>query len=157
YTLDDSDADTDALIQGATVTDLFTYTMIDANGATSTSTLTITITGSNDVPVLMADTNAGDAVTEAGVNPGNMPTGDATASGNVLTNDTDVDTGDSKTVSVVAGGSVGAPVTGTYGSVTINADGSYVYTLDDNDADTNALTQGATVTDQFTYTMVDAN
>src|SRR6185312_6930889 len=80
-----------------------------------------------------------------------------TATGNVLTNDTDVDTGDTKTVSAVTGGSVGSPVTGTYGSVTIAANGSYTYTLDNNDADTNALAQGASVTDQFSYTMVDAN
>ena len=85
--------------------------------------------------------------TESGVNPGNTPfAGDATAAGNVLTNDTDVDTGDSKTVAAVNGvaGNVGAAVTGTYGSVTINADGSYTYTLDNADPDTNALAQGAT-------------
>ena len=157
YTLDNDGADTNALAHGATVTDTFTYTVLDEYGATSTTTLTITITGTNDAPVASADTNATDAVIEAGVNPGNTPVGDGTASGNVLDNDTDVDSGDSKTVSAVTGGSVGTAVTGTYGSVTINADGSYVYTLNDGDADTNALAQGATVTDQFTYTMVDAN
>ena len=47
----------------------------------------------------VADTNAGDAVTRPGVNPGNTPfAGDPSATGNVLTNDTDVDTGDTKTV-----------------------------------------------------------
>ena len=45
--------------------------MIDANGATSSTTLTITITGTNDAPVAVADINGADAVTEAGVNPGN--------------------------------------------------------------------------------------
>ena len=59
-------------------------------------TLTITITGTNDAPVAVADTNAGDAVTEAGVNPGNTLSGDPSATGNVLTNDTDVDAGDSQ-------------------------------------------------------------
>ena len=58
---------------GADVTDVFTYTMSDTNGATSPRTLTITITGTNDAPVAVADTNAGDAVTESGVNPGNTP------------------------------------------------------------------------------------
>src|SRR5205823_1926909 len=94
-----------------------------------------------------------------GVNPGNTAfAGDAIASGNVLTNDTDVDTGDSKTVSAVngSGANVGTVVTGTYGSVTIGSDGSYTYTLDNTDTDTNALAQGATATDQFTYTVTDA-
>ena len=78
--------------------------MADANGATSSPTLTITITGTNDAPVAVADGNAGDAVIESGVNPGNTPfAGDPSAAGNVLTNDTDVDTGDSKTVTAVNG------------------------------------------------------
>ena len=81
------------------------------------TTLTITITGTNDAPVAVADTNAGDAVTEAGVNPGNTPfAGDASATGNVLTNDTDVDTGDTKTVTPSTAPATSAPVTGTYGS-----------------------------------------
>ena len=40
----------------------------------------------------VADGNGGDAVSECGVNPGNTPfAGDPAATGNVLTNDTDVD------------------------------------------------------------------
>src|SRR5207253_666801 len=145
YTLDNADPDTNALAQGATATDQFSYTVVDSNGATSSTTLTITLTGTNDAPVAVADTNAGDPVTEAGVNPANTPfPGDATAAGNVLTNDTDVDTGDTKTVSAVNGSAanVGTAVVGTYGSVTIASDGSYSYTLDNADPDTNALAQG---------------
>jgi len=122
YTLNNSDPDTNALAQGATATDVFTYTMQDTNGATSTTTLTITITGTNDAPIAVADTNAGDAVVEAGVNG----PGDPTATGNVLTNDTDVDTNHVLTVAAVDGlaANVGSAVTGTYGSVTINSNGS---------------------------------
>ena len=109
----------------------------------------------------VADTNVLDPVTESGVNPGNTAfTGDPSAAGNVLTNDTDVDIlGETKTVSAVNGqlANVGVAVTGTYGSVTIAADGSYTYTLDNNDPQTQALAQGETATDQFTYTVVDAN
>ena len=90
--LDNADPDTEALAQGQAATDAFTYTMTDANGATSTAALTITITGTNDAPVAVDDTNAGDAVIESGVNPNNTPfAGDPSATGNVLTNDTDVD------------------------------------------------------------------
>ncbi|MER8807519.1 VCBS domain-containing protein, partial [Mesorhizobium australicum] len=160
YALNNADPDTNALAQGATATDQFTYTVKDANGATSSTTLTITITGTNDAPIAVADTNAGDAVSESGVNPGNTAfAGDPLATGNVLTNDTDVDTGDTKTVSAVNGvaGNVGSAVVGTYGSVTIGASGSYTYALNNADPDTNALAQGATATDQFTYTVKDAN
>ncbi|MGI6442372.1 MAG: VCBS domain-containing protein [Synergistaceae bacterium] len=57
--------------------------------------------------------------------------------GNVLTNDTDIDHLDTRTVTGVeagthgsATGNVAASVDGTYGSVVINADGTYSYTLD---------------------------
>ena len=89
--LDNADPATNALAQGAAVTDVFTYTVTDEHGATSTATLTITITGTNDAPVAVADTNAAPGHRE-GVNPGNTPfAGDPNATGNVLTNDTDVD------------------------------------------------------------------
>ena len=67
YALDDADPDTNALAQGQVVSDAFTYTMADTNGATSSAALTITITGANDAPVAVADGNGGDAVTESGV------------------------------------------------------------------------------------------
>ena len=106
----------------------------------------------------VADVNGTDLVSEAGVNPGNTAfAGDPAAIGNLLTNDTDVDNGATKTVSLVNGvaANVGSAVTGTYGAVTINADGSYSYALNNADPDTQALAQGATATDTFTYTMVD--
>ncbi len=86
-------------------------------------------------------------------------------SGNVLANDTDVDAGDSKTVvGVVAGtqasaaGSVGTSVTGNFGSITIAANGSYTYTVDNSNATVQALRTAAdTLTDTFTYSFVDAS
>ena len=171
YTLNNNDPDTDALAQGAHADDVFTYTESDHHGGTSTTTLTIGITGTNDAPVANAapvaatDLNAGVPVVEQGVGPGNTPrTGLDTASGNVLANDFDVDSGDSKTVQGVASGTAAGPltgavateVTGHYGKVTIAANGSWSYTLDNADPDTQALTQGQHVSDVFTYTMRDA-
>ena len=158
YTLNNADPDTEALYQGQVVTDQFTYTVTDEFGATSSSTLTITIAGTNDGPIAVANTNAGDPVVESGVNPGNTPfAGDPTAVGNVLTNDTDVDTPHVLSVAAVAGSAanVGNAVIGIYGSVTISSNGSYTYTLNNADPDTEALSQGQVVTDQFTYTMTD--
>src|SRR5207249_5818186 len=83
--------------------------------------------------------------------------GDPSATGNVLTNDTDVDTGATKAVASVNGvaANVGVAVTGTYGSVTINSNGSYAYTLNNADPDTQALAQGTSATDVFTYSVTD--
>src|SRR5947199_112726 len=108
----------------------------------------------------VAVTEVRESVLQIWVNPGNTAfAGDPSATGNVLTNDTDVDTGDTKAVSAVNGSAanVGTAVTGTYGSVTINGDGTWSYALDNSDPDTNALAQGAAATDVFTYTVTDAN
>lgn len=151
YTLDNADPDTNALAQGASANDVFTYTVTDEFGASSSSTLTIGITGTNDAPVAVADSNAGDAVVESGVNPDGTPfAGDTTAVGNVLTNDTDVDTGDVMTVT-----SIGR-FTGVYGTLTLGALGKYTYVLNNADPDTNVLAQNAHAQDVFHYTMRDA-
>ncbi|MEK7737590.1 MAG: VCBS domain-containing protein, partial [Pseudomonadota bacterium] len=158
YTLNNAAADTDALAEGASVTDRFTATVTDDKGATATQSVTIAIAGTNDSPVAVADTNAGDAVVESGINPGNTAyAGDTTAAGNLLTNDTDVDTDATKSVSAVNGvaGNVGTAIVGTYGTATISSNGGYTYTLNNADSDTNALAQGASASDVFSYTVKD--
>ena len=159
YALNDADPDTNALAQGQAANDAFSYTVSDANGATSSAALTIAITGANDAPVAVADSNGSDAVTESGViNPNNTPfAGDPSAAGNVLSNDTDPDSGDTKTVIAVNGLAlnVGVPLVGIYGTLTLVANGSWAYALNNADPDTNALTQGQVVTDAFSYTVSD--
>ena len=146
YALDNADAAVNALrLPADTLTDTFSYTVHDTAGATSTANLTITIQGANDAPVAVADT--GIAV-EAGVVAG------SNATGNVLANDTDVDAGDSKTVTTptAPGGLAGA-----HGTLTLNADGSYSYAVNNADVAVNALRLPTdTLTDTFNYTMVDA-
>ncbi|MCJ9669507.1 DUF5801 repeats-in-toxin domain-containing protein, partial [Neorhizobium sp. SHOUNA12B] len=120
----------------------------------------------NDAPHAIADTNAGDPVIEAG-GIANGTAGDASATGNVLTNDTDADIFDTRTVTSIqfAGGGLTAvpgnngdvTVAGTYGTLTIHADGSYAYALDNNDADTQALVQNTHASEVFTYGMKDAH
>ena len=109
--------------------------MTDTAGLTSTSTVTITIQGSNDNPVAFVDNS--DAVEAGGV--ANATTG-SNGTGNVLTNDTDVDSnanGETKTVTGIVAGitpsavaNVGSTVTGTYGSIILNSDGTYTYVVD---------------------------
>jgi VCBS repeat-containing protein len=134
------------------------FSVNDGISQSSALTRDIAITAVNDTPTAVADTATaveagGTANGTAGTNP----------TGNVLTNDTDVDAGETKTVSGVAAGTVGsastnvgAAVTGSFGSITIAADGSYTYTVDNNNAAVQALrTPSNTLTDVFTYTMRD--
>src|SRR5262249_27259041 len=97
YTLDNEKGAVQALADGQTAKDVFSYTVSDGHGGSAASTLTITVTGTNDPPVAEADANA---VTEDALDP---------VSGNVLDNDSDVDATDQLTVSAVAGsaGNVG--------------------------------------------------
>src|SRR5207245_415824 len=128
-----------------TANEVFTYTMRDTAGATSSTTITFTITGTNDAPVAVADVGA--ATEDVALT--------TTAATGVLGNDTDVDTGDTKTVTAVAfgatTGTVGSALAGTYGTLTLNADGSYSYLA--NKAAAEALGTGQTATEVFTYTM----
>ena len=152
YTVFNTNAAVQAL-KGSTNTlsEVFTYTASGtANGTaqTGSANLVITIQGANDAPVAVADTAiaveaGGVSNAIAGINP----------AGNVLTNDTDVDSGDTKTVSAITGGTVGQAKAGTYGSLTLNADGSYVYTLG---ANAESLLPSDNKTDVFTYTVSDA-
>jgi VCBS repeat-containing protein len=122
---------------GQTVTDSFGYTISDSKGETASNVVNVTITGVNDVPVTATDAAA---VQE-----------DLTlvASGNVLDNDTDVDQG---TVLIVADGGV---FTGSYGSLTLAADGSYNYTLDNSSLAVQSLAAGQVVTEEFAYQATD--
>ncbi len=161
--VDDSHAAVQALrISGQTLSEVFTYTQQGSGGLQATAHLTITIQGQNDNPIGVNDTAT--AVEAGGLSNGTAGTN---PTGNVLTNDTDVDSsanGETKTVSgVVAGpsasavGSVGTSVTGTYGTITIAADGSYTYTVDNANAAVQALRLSSqTLADLFTYEVVDA-
>ena len=145
------------LTPGQTLTDTFTYTVSDGHGGTATTTVTITINGANEPPVANPDRNT---VTEDTT---------TTATGNVITPasagdqpDSDPDGGTLTVVGVVAGtvapngtpptGNVGGGVVGTYGSVTIQDNGSYTYALDNDKPEVQALAVGETLTDVFTYT-----
>ncbi len=145
YTLDNTDPDVQALAAGELVTDIFTYEANDGD-ATDGAALTVTVTGVNDAPVAVDDDD--DAVTEDATAP---------AVGNVLTNDSDVDTGDVLTVATVNGvaGNVGVPVAGSFGTLVVAANGSFSYTLDNTNPDVQALAAGEQVTDIFSYEATD--
>ncbi|HEU4549132.1 MAG TPA: GDSL-type esterase/lipase family protein, partial [Rhizomicrobium sp.] len=82
--------------------------------------------------------------------------GPTQASGNVLANDS-APSGAPLSVSAVNGqaAGVGATIAGTYGTLTLGANGQYSYSLATGQANVNALAPGQTVTDTFHYTLSD--
>jgi VCBS repeat-containing protein len=88
YSVDNNHSQVNALgTTSNTLSDLFTYTISDNNGGEASATLTVIIEGSNDAPLAYHDYNTAKEHTSTN------DTGYA-ASGNVLTNDTDVDAND---------------------------------------------------------------
>ncbi|MDB5746177.1 MAG: hypothetical protein JWP72_1025 [Massilia sp.] len=132
YSLDDSAVAVQALAEGQSAVDSFSYAATDGQ-ATTVSTLDITITGTNDAPVLAADTAQ---VSEDA----------ASVTGNVLANDSDADAG---AVLAVSAGTT----QGSHGDLTLNADGSYVYRLDA--AAVQSLGRDASAFEHFSYDAAD--
>ncbi|MFV3305314.1 retention module-containing protein, partial [Pseudomonas sp. NY15181] len=100
-------------------TDTFTVIVSDGNGGSVESVVSLTVTPVNDAPIAQNDGPI--SVTE-----------DTPATGNVLTNDSDVD-GDALTVTgfTVGGNSYAAGATATIngvGSLVINGNGSFTFT-----------------------------
>jgi len=123
--------------------------ILDAGGGTATGTLTVYI--ADDAPTAHADT---DSVTEdSGV----------AATGNVFTNDrigADGAASPGPVTGVAHGataGTVGGSLDGAYGNLTLNADGSYSYVVDDANPAVNALSVGKTLTETFSYTITDGD
>ncbi|MFL6675370.1 MAG: VCBS domain-containing protein [Massilia sp.] len=138
YALNNSAANVQALAQGQVVTEHFSYVATDGILGVASS-LDITVTGTNDEPVVNADTAK---VTEDSL---------VAASGNVLANDHDADAG--ALLQVVAPGTY----VGAHGTLTLAQDGSYTYSLDNAAAGVQSLAQGQTVVDSFTYSATDGS
>ena len=156
-----------SLTDGETATETFTYTVTDATGNTDTATITITILGVDDDPVGVDDTGyieEGGTLTvddedgESGTdNNENNESGDT--SGGVLNNDSDPDGNETLFITGyehVSNGNSGTAgsgsVEGDYGTLTLETDGSYTYVAN---TDITGLDTGLTVTDVFTYTLID--
>jgi len=119
---------------GSLLQDLFTYTVSDGTGGT-------TAPGNLDIflvrPLVVVDEAANVKI-------------DGTVTGNALAGDSDPNGGTIQ-VTAINGGTVGQDIRGTYGDLTLNANGSYSYT-----ADAHAhLPRNAGVVDTFTYTVSD--
>ena len=149
-------------MSGESGTDVFTFTVSDGTTTTS-STITFTVNGANDAPTVVNDT---DSVTEGGT-----VIETTNSAGTVLSDDSDVDgdsltvsgtvtqtsatdtSGSSITISSPNSASVGSAVTGYYGQLTLDSDGTYSYVA--NQSNANALDDGESGTDVFTFTVSD--
>ncbi|MEQ5857328.1 VCBS domain-containing protein [Halomonas sp. EF61] len=154
YVVDGDNAAVQALAAGATLSEIFTYRLIDSAGNPDLAELVVTVTGANDPPISVADNAiAVEAGGTANATPGVDPTG------NVLTNDNDVD-GQPLSVDQVRFNATtvaaGQPLAGRYGTLTLNTDGSFSYVVDNSNPTVEALrTANDTLTEVFVYRSVD--
>jgi VCBS repeat-containing protein len=134
--------------------DSFTAVVTDSDGDTATDTLVINIV--DDIPTARADA---DSVTEDGplTADGNVLTGTGGTDANATDGVADTLGADGATVTGLAGGTVGAPLAGAYGTLTLNADGSYSYVLNNAAQPVQGLSAGQTLTETFTYTITDGD
>ncbi|GKT11387.1 MAG: hypothetical protein ISEC1_P0351 [Thiomicrorhabdus sp.] len=131
------------------VFDQFAVLVTDTLGQSVNDTLTVTI--DDTAPTANADSRTiGEDNT--GIT-GNVMTGTNGLGADSLGADATVVSG----VSGVSVGVVGSEVEGSYGSLTLNADGSYEYTLDNTNESVQALDDGESLTEIFSYTITDAD
>jgi|GEM_PF-3431786 len=149
-----------ALQSGSNATDNFTITVTDSQGATATRTIAMTVTAASDTPVAVADTST--AREKSGIT--NLTAG-FNAVGSVLTNDSDVDQPDTLKVTAIHAGtnsntvvaaSGTTDIAGQYGTLHINANGSYEYNVSEDNTAVQALNTGNSLHDIFTYTVTDS-
>lgn len=141
----------DSLPNGQQFVEKFEYTIEDEHGVEASAILSINLTGANDAPVATDDT--------AQNGPEGFP------AGTVLANDADPE-GDAISVTKVQHWVNGepsgelitvniegsTPIEGTYGTLFLNADGTY--TFEPNEAFA-SLSEGVDAIDQFQYTVTD--
>ncbi|WP_134114007.1 VCBS domain-containing protein [Oceanimonas baumannii] len=145
-------------IAGDDTLDSFTITASDRDGDSHSDDLTIKIV--DDAPVAKDDTNS--VTEEMGL----------TATGNVINNGSagdvaDTTGADGATVSGVTSTNVSGNtatetdgtlvIDGQYGTLTINADGSYTYELDNGNLEVQGLTEGESLDEVFNYTLSDGD
>lgn len=133
------------LAAGDTLIETFTYEVEGLNGTRDIAQVTLTIEG---VRGLLPVTNADLMIVE---NAGPVLTADQI----VLTDGTEID---SFTIETFGGSPflVGNGVAGDFGALTLQADGTYRYSLTPGLIDAAGLTSGETVVDRFAFTGADS-
>ncbi|WP_063588665.1 retention module-containing protein [Achromobacter ruhlandii] len=127
------------LPEGQTATTTITYVVTDPSGATSTATVEVTVVGVNDPAQITAAQPGDDAGTVVE---------DEKSTANGKLNVVDADDGQSFFVAV-------ANRPGVYGTFSIDANGNWVYNLNQTDARVQSLAVGEKLTETFTVTTAD--
>lgn len=135
------------------VNDDIKVTITDRDGDSQDADISIKIV--DDAPAAVADTNAIDE-------------DDASVDGNVLVNDTMG--ADGATVTAIESANTNTTanqsstnaagdlvIEGEFGTLTIRADGSYTYELDNSNVEVNGLKDGDKLNEKFTYTLTDGD
>jgi VCBS repeat-containing protein len=132
---------------GGNVLENYTIVATDNEGDTHSDTLDILIT--DTAPTAAVDN---DSITEDAV-PNNT-------TGNVITNDNATGSDTAFSVSAIDFGgaqTVGTAFATSYGSLDLNSDGTYTYTLDNTSTDVQGLKGGESFVETFSYTIEDTD
>ena len=124
-----------AVGESATVT--VAYDVVDGNRGSVANTAEITVDGVNDAPTA---TGGSGSVTE-----------DGTLSAGGTIDVSDPDTSDDHSFSIPGGGA------GTYGTMSVDANGNWTYNLSNGAANVQALDAGQSVVDSFVFNVDDGN
>jgi large repetitive protein len=139
---------------GATVTDG------DGDRATAIVNIANAITFRDDGP---SATNDIDSVTEDGplIADGNVLTGSGGSDVNITDGVVDLPGADGGNITAIAfgatNGTVGSGLAGNYGTLTLGANGSYSYVLNNGNPAVQGLDSGETLFETFTYTLTDGD
>ncbi|MBQ0841323.1 MAG: VCBS domain-containing protein, partial [Gammaproteobacteria bacterium] len=126
----------------------------DGDGDAITGGITLKVDVIDDIPVAVSDIGS--------VNEDGDPLVVDAAAGVVQTNDSSGADGYTALGPVTAvtgesGDIVGGDTVGLYGTLVLNADGSYTYTVDNANLAVDALNDGESLDDIFTYTITDGD
>lgn len=125
------------LAAGESATVTVAYDVVDGNGGSVANTAEITVDGVNDAPTA---TGGSGSVTE-----------DGTLSAGGTIGVSDPDTSDDHSFSIQGGGA------GTYGTMSVDANGNWTYNLNNSAANVQALNSGDAVVDSFVFNVDDGN
>ncbi|KNY10793.1 hypothetical protein AKG08_13705, partial [Achromobacter piechaudii] len=139
YNLDNGNKDVQGLKSGESITETFTVTVDDGNGGVVSKDVTVTINGTDDGAVVTPSKPGDDA-------------------GSVKEDTTYTTGGKLDVVDPDAGEASFNPVTdktSDHGTFSIDANGNWTYSLNNEDPKVQALAVGETLTETFTVTTVD--
>ena len=173
FTLADSNSVLQSLAKDQTLTQVYTVTVTDNNGAPVSKDVTITLKGTNDTPTIVSSTPDPAALVEDST----LPPGSLSTNGTITFQDLDlIDTHtatfalksvnatadlpgypESGTLAPIGTFAIDAAVTETTTDTVDTGTLGWTFTLDDNDPVLQSLAEGQTLTQVYTVTIKDNN